>query len=123
MLHNLARNLVELSRHGVDLCANHGTGLVDQINGFIGQETVRNIPVGQRRGRDKRVVLNLDAVEDLVALFESAQNGYRVLDRRLGHLHRLEPALERGVLLDILTVLVERGGADTVQLAAGQHGL
>ena len=36
---------------------------------------------------------------------------------------RLEAALEGGVLLDVLAVLVERGGADAVQLAAGQHGL
>ena len=32
-------------------------------------------------------------------------------------------ALEGGVLFDILAVLVERGRADAVQLAAGQHGL
>ena len=35
----------------------------------------------------------------------------------------LEPALEGGVLLDVLAVLVERGGADHAQLAAGQHRL
>ena len=37
--------------------------------------------------------------------------------------HRLEAALERGVLLDVLAVLVERGGADDAQLAAGEHRL
>ena len=37
--------------------------------------------------------------------------------------HLLEAALERGVLLDVLAVLVERGGADHAQLAAGQHRL
>ena len=37
--------------------------------------------------------------------------------------HRLEPALEGRVLLDVLAVLVEGGRADHVQLAAGQHGL
>ena len=43
--------------------------------------------------------------------------------RRLGHLDRLEPALERGILLDVLAVLVERGRADDLQLTAGQHRL
>ena len=43
--------------------------------------------------------------------------------RRLAHQHLLEAALERGVLLDALAVLVERGGADQAQLAAGQHRL
>ena len=35
----------------------------------------------------------------------------------------LEAALERGVLLDVLAVLVERGRADRAQLAAGEHRL
>ena len=35
----------------------------------------------------------------------------------------LEAALQGGVLLDVLAVLVQRGGADQPQLAAGQHGL
>ena len=43
--------------------------------------------------------------------------------RRLAHHHRLEAPLERGVLLDVLAVLVQRGGADAVQLAARQRRL
>ena len=39
------------------------------------------------------------------------------------HEHRLEAPLQRGVLLDVLAVLVERGRADAAQLAAGQRGL
>ena len=45
---------------------------------------------------------------DLVALLQAAQDGDRRLDRRLVDHHLLEPALERGVLLDVLAVLVER---------------
>ena len=37
--------------------------------------------------------------------------------------HRLEAPRERRVLLDVLAVLVERGGADAVQLAARQRRL
>ncbi len=37
--------------------------------------------------------------------------------------HGLEPALERGILLDVLPVLVERRRADRVQLAAREHRL
>ena len=43
--------------------------------------------------------------------------------RRLADHDRLEAPLERGVLLDVLAVLVERGRADGVQLAARQHRL
>ena len=43
--------------------------------------------------------------------------------RRLIDEDRLEAALQRGVLLDVLAVLVERRRADAVQLAARQHRL
>ena len=43
--------------------------------------------------------------------------------RRLVDDHGLEAALQGGVLFDVLTVFVEGGSADAVQLAAGQHGL
>ena len=45
------------------------------------------------------------------------------VDRRLADHHRLEAALERGVLLDVLAVLVERRRADRAQFAAGEHRL
>jgi hypothetical protein len=46
-----------------------------------------------------------------------------VRQRRLRDLDGLEAALERGVLLQVLAVLVERGGTDGLQLASRQHGL
>ena len=47
----------------------------------------------------------------------------RLLDRRLVDQDRLEAALEGGVLLDVLAVLVEGGRPDRVQLAAREHRL
>ena len=60
---------------------------------------------------------------DLVALPEPAQDGNGVFHRRLVDHDGLEPTFQGRVLLDVLLVLVERGGSDTVELAAGQHGL
>ena len=59
----------------------------------------------------------------LVALAQAAQDRDRLLDRWLVDEDRLEAALERGVLLDVLAVLVERRRADRVQLAAREHRL
>ncbi len=59
----------------------------------------------------------------LVALLEPAQDRDGVGHRRLAHVDRLEPPLERSVLLDAGAVLVERRRADGAQLAAGQHRL
>ena len=59
----------------------------------------------------------------LVLLLDAAQDLDGVLDAGLADEDLLEAALQRGVLLDPLAVLVERGRADHVQLAAGQHRL
>jgi hypothetical protein len=59
----------------------------------------------------------------LVAVAQALEDLDGVRQRRLGHLDRLEAALQGGVLLDVLAVLVERGGADGLQLTAGQHRL
>ena len=123
LLHDLAAQIVELCGHRVDLRADHRAGLIDEVDGLVGQETVGDIAVGERRGGDKRVVVDANAVIDLIALLQAAQDGNGVLDRRLVDHDGLEAALEGGVLFDILAVLVERGRADAVQLAAGEHRL
>ena len=114
---------VDLERHRVDLDAQPRRGLVDEVDGLVGELARRDVAVRQHRGRDQRGVLDAHTVVDLVALLEPAQDGDGVLHRRLAHVDLLEAPLERGVLLDVLAVLVERGGADHAQLAAGQHRL
>ena len=98
-------------------------GLVHQVDRLVGQEAVGDVAVGERRRGDERAVGDPHAVVQLVFLLEPAQDRDRVLDRRLADEHRLEAPLQRGVLLDILAIFVERGRADAVQLAARQRGL
>ena len=98
-------------------------GLVDEVDGLVGQVAVGDVAVGEvRRGHD-RLVGDRDAVVRLVAVAEALEDLDRVRDRRLLDLDRLEAALERGVLLEVLAVLVERRRADGLQLAAGEHRL
>ena len=59
----------------------------------------------------------------LVAVAEAAQDLLGLLDRGLVHLHLLEAALQGGVALEVLAVLVERGGAHGLQLATGEGRL
>ena len=77
----------------------------------------------QHGGRHQRGVLELHAVMDLIALAQPAQDADGVFHGRLADVHRLEAPFERGVLFDVLLILVERRGADGVQLAARQHRL
>ena len=118
-----AVELVHRLRLGVDLHPDPRRGLVDQVDRLVRQEAVGDVAVRQLGRGDDRRVGDLDAVVDLVALLQAAQDRDRGLDRRLVDEHLLEAALERGVLLDVLAVLVERRRADAVQLAAGERRL
>ena len=118
-----ALRLVELERRGVDLHAKARRGLVDEVDRLVGQLTPGDVAVGEHRGRDERSVADAHAVVRLVALLQPAQDRDRVDDGRLADEDRLEAPLQRGVLLDVLAELVERGRADRAQLAARQHRL
>ena len=59
----------------------------------------------------------------LITLLQAAQDRDGVLDRGLVDQHVLEAPLQGRVLLDVLAILIERGGADAMQLAARQRGL
>ena len=122
-LADAALRLVELDGRGVDLHAQARCGLVDQVDRLVGKEPVADVAVREHGGCDQRGVPDLHAVVGLVALLEPAQDRDRVGHGRLADEDRLEAALERGVLLDVLAVLVERRRPDRAQLAAGEHGL
>jgi hypothetical protein len=84
---------------------------------------VGDVAVGQVGRGHERLVGDGDPVVLLVAVAQALEDLDGVGHGGLLDLHRLEAALERGVLLEVLAVLVERGGADGLQLATGQHRL
>ena len=106
VLDDLPLDHVQLRGHGVDFCANEGAGLVDEVNGLVGEEPVGDVPVGQGGGGDDGPVLDLHPMEDLIPLLQAPEDGDGVLHRGLAHQHRLEPPLQGGVLFDVLAVLV-----------------
>ncbi len=122
-LHQAPVELVELLRLGVDLHAQARRRLVHQVDRLVRQETVGDVAVGQRGGGDQRRVGYAHAVMQLVFLFQSAQDRDGVLDRRLRNEHGLEASRQRRVLLNMLAIFVERGGAHAMQLAARERGL
>src|SRR4051794_6870507 len=115
--------LTQVRRRGHPLDPHPGTGLVDQVDRLVRQEAVGDVPVGQRRRGDQGRVGDADPVVRLVPVAQPLEDLDGVLQRRLTDLDGLEAALESGVLLQVLAVLVQRGGSDGLQLAAGQHRL
>ena len=110
----------EFLRLRVDLHLQARRRFIDQVDRLVRKEAVGDVAVRQRRRRDQRAVGNTHAVMRLVLVLQPAQDRDRILDVRLVDIDRLEAAGERGVLLDVLLVLVERGGADAMQFAARQ---
>ena len=122
-LHDPPANAVQLGGQRVVLDPQLGGGLVDQVDGLVRQPAVGDVSVGQRRRRHQRRIGDSHAVMGLVAVLEAAKDGDGLLDARRVDQDRLEPALQRRILLDVLAVFVDRRGADAPQLAAGQRGL
>ncbi len=121
--HDFTIDAVELFRLGIDLHLQPRRRLVHQIDRLVRQKAVGDVAVRQRRRGDDGAVVDAHAVMQLVFLLQAAQDRDRVLDRRLGDEDRLKTARQRRVLLDMLAVFVERGGADAMQFAARQCGL
>ena len=62
-------------------------------------------------------------MEDFIPFFQAAQDGDGILHGRFGNHNRLETTLQGGIFFNVLTVFVQGGGTDTVELTPGQHGL
>ena len=120
---DLVLDVLVVGRRGHPADAQPAAGLVDEVDGLVRQVAVGDVAVGQVGRGDQRLVGDGDAVVGLVAVAQALEDLDGVGQRRLLDLDRLEPALEGGVLLEVLAVLVERGGADGLQLAPGQHRL
>ncbi len=114
-------HLVHDFRPGIDLHFHPRCRLVDQINGLVRQKTVGNIAMRQLRRRDDGWVGNLDTVVHFVFFLQPAQNGDGVFNRRLIHQHLLKTPLQRGILLDVFTILIQCSRADTMQLTARER--
>ena len=122
-LHDAVPQLIHFGGHRVHLGLDESAGFIHQVNGLIRQETVGDVAVGKGSGGDEGGVLNFNAVVHLVPFLQTTQNGNGILHGGLGYHNGLETAFQGGILLNVLAVLVQGGGADAVQLAAGQHGL
>ncbi len=110
-------------RRGHRLDAHPRGGLVDQVDRLVGQEAVGDVAAGQFAGGAQRLVGDLHLVVLLVAVAQAPQDLDGLVDRGLVDADLLEAALQRGVALEVLAVLVERRRADRLQLAAGERRL
>ena len=115
--------VAQRGRRGRVAQADPRRGLVDEVDRLVRQVAVRDVAGGQVGGGLDRVVADGHLVVLLVALADAHEDLDGLLEGRLLHHDRLEAALEGGVALDVLAVLVERRRADALELAARQRRL
>ena len=98
-------------------------GFVDEVNGFVWQEAVRDVAVGQVGGSHQRLIGNGHRVELFVDVAKTLQDFNGVSHGGLIHLDGLEAALESGILLNVLAVFLSGGGTNGLEFTASQHRL
>ena len=60
-------------------------------------------------------------MEDFVSFLQSTKDGNGIFYGRLINHNRLETTCQCGIFLDVLTVLVQCGGTNTMQFTSGKH--
>ncbi len=109
------------TRHGADARAR--ASLVHHVNGLVRQEAPADVALAELDRGVERLVGDLRLVVRFVLRTQPLQNQDGFLDVGRLDLDGLEAALERGVLLDVLAIFVERGGAHALHLAATERRL
>ena len=100
-----------------------GTGLVQDVDGFVRKEPVAHIPVCQLHRSLQRFILDRHMVVLFVFPPQSLQDLQTLFPVRLFHRNRLEPPLQGCVLLNVFPVFRNGGGADQLQFSPCQGRL
>ena len=100
-----------------------GAGLVDHVDGLVGQLAVMDIPSRQLDRRLDGFVRVLQLVVVLENGLKAFQNFDRILDGRLLDVDLLEAAHQRPILLEVLAIFLVCRRADAAQRARLQRRL
>ncbi len=120
-LHDGPFIFIQSGRPGIHLNVDRCGGFIHQINRFIRQEPIRDVPVRQPCRRYQGVIVNTHAMEDLKSFLQPAQDRDSLSNTGFLDQDPLETAFEGFVFLDPLTVLIQRCRSDQMQFAPGEH--
>ena len=103
--------------------ANTGTGLVQQVDGLVGQETVGDEASGQGGGGADGGVGEFHVVVVFVVALDTHENVDGLVAVGLFNPDGLQAAFQCRVAFHVLAVVVQSGGANALDLATGQRRL
>ena len=108
---------------GVNFDFYFGCCLVDQVNSFVRQKPVGDVPMAELCRRHDGGVGDVHTVVHLVLLLQAPQNGNGLFHRGFAYQDLLKPALQCGVFFDVFAVLVQGGRTNAVELSTCQGWL
>ena len=100
-----------------------GSCLVDEVDGFVGQEAVADVAGCLAHGKLHCTRGKLHSMELLVARTQSFEYAHGVFDRRFGNVYLLKSAHQRLLAGNVAVIFVVSSGADESYLAAFEVGL
>ena len=99
-----------------------GSGFVNEVNGFIRQETVRYISGRQLHSRFDGIIGNGYFMVHFVFITQSFQHRYCRLFVRFFHFHRLETAFKSSVFFNMFPVFFQCGGTNELDFSTRKSG-
>ena len=100
--------------------ADLGGGFIDDIDGFIRLETIRDVTTGKFDSRFHCFIGDLCFMKGFVAITQTLQDLQRIFRCRFTDFDRLEATFQSSILFDILLIFFQSGRTDAAQLPACQ---
>ena len=122
-LHQATLDAVEHAGHAVVLNAKSAGCFINQIDRLIWEESIGDVAGAHLCSGDQRTVLNTATVVGFVFTLDSTENCNGVEHAWLADIDGLEAPLKCGVLLNVRSILIKRGGANGAQLTATERRL
>ena len=115
-------SLLHHLRFGGDFDLQLGRRLINQIDRLVRQATVADVAIRQPIGGLNRLIGDRDAVMQLVALPQAAQDLQAELEVRLANQHLLKAPVKGGILFHRPPVFLRRRRTDATQIPPRQGG-
>ncbi len=91
-LHDATLDFVNFGGQRIDFHAQTSGSFVDEIDCFVGEETIGDVTLGKHGGCEDGRIFDAHAVMYFVTFLQSAQDGDGVFDGRFAHKDGLEAA-------------------------------
>ena len=126
----LAGDLLEFLFHGAQI-AGQGIGLqlgarprlIDHVDGLVGKEPIRDVPIRELDGLVDGLLRDFNTVVALIPVAQPLDDADGLLHAGLLHINGLEAPFQRPVLFNVLAILIQGGRADALDLAPRERGL